>query len=88
MVLDWFYKLEHFKSMPTFEIKGLLSSSHLHTLDQTLITHIEKKRDINPSRRYVLISTAIPRPSEETVRRKDDGRGGEREGERNKYTLT
>lgn len=32
-----------------------------------------KKIDINPSRRYVLISTAIPRTSEETAKRKERG---------------
>lgn len=34
------------------------------------------KKDINPSRRYVLIRRAIPRGSEETAERKE---GGERE---------
>lgn len=81
-------KLKHSKSMPTLETKDLFSSSHPtqvshpHTLNQTLITDM-KKRDINPSRRYVLISTVIPSTSEEAVKRKDgktEGRDGEKEG--------
>lgn len=38
-----------------------------------------KKKDINPSRRYVLIRRAVPRASEEAAKRKEGGRERERD---------
>lgn len=56
---------------------SVLEAYMITNLTHTHTYNTNKKRDINPSSRYVLISTVIPNTSEEAAKRKE---GQRREG--------